>query len=365
MKKILLIGGTELHGGVGRMIFSFCESMDKKTVSFDFLHYKDVSEEEREIINKYNGIFYKVPRYSRNPFQFYKKIKEFYYRHSYDVVHIHASTAMLMIYAFPVWKEKKIKIVYHSHAAMVEGIGNKVLHLLFRYFVNKYSDCKIAVSKLAAQFMYGKKGMSDAVIIKNGIDINKYVFHLELRKNLRSTLSIENSFVLGHVGRFSREKNHPFIIRVFEQLHKIDTDAKLLLIGDGEDKSKIEKMVQEKGLLEDVIFYGTSDSVGELLCAMDCFIFPSYHEGFSIALIEAQANGLPIIVSNAIPEEAVITDSCKSLDISADSIEIWVRAILSFKEEKANRSLGYREILFKEYDIMQAAKKLEKIYIKI
>lgn len=365
MKKILLIGETELYGGVGRMIFSFCENMDKNAVCFDFLHYKDISGEEREIINKYNGTFYKVPRYSKNLFKFYKKIKEFYRLHSFDVVHIHASTAMLMIYAFPVWKEKEVKIIYHSHATMFERKGNKVIHTIFRYFVNKFSDYKIAVSKTAAQFMYGKKGMLDAVIIKNGIYIDKYTFNLEKRKNLRSVLNIDNSFVLGHVGRLSHVKNHPFIIKVFEQLHKIDNNAKLLLIGDGEEKSKIKKMLQEKGLLEDVILYGTSDSVGEILCAMDCFIFPSHHEGNPIALIEAQANGLPVIVSNNIPEEAMITASCKALDISADSIESWVKTILEFKEEKGDRSLDNQKILFKEYDIIQVAGKIEKIYNEI
>lgn len=364
MKKILLIGGIGLYGGVGHMAFLFCENMDRSAFCFDFLHYEEASEEEKKVINEYNGVFYKVPRYSRNPFQFYKSIREFYRLHVYDVVHIHASTAMLIIYAFPIWKEKKVKIICHSHAATVDGIGNKILHFFFRYFVNKYTDCKIATSKPAAQFMYGKNRMSDALILKNGIDIDKYVFNFEVRKKLRNILNINNSFVLGHVGRFSHVKNHPFIIKIFEQLHKIDNNAKLLLIGDGENKDRIKKMVQEKELLEDVIFYGTSNSVGEILCAMDCFIFPSYHEGFAVALIEAQANGLPIIISNNIPKEAVITKSYKSLDIFDDSIESWVKAILSIKEEKSNRSLGYK-VLSKEYDIMQTARKLEKIYNEI
>ena len=146
MKEVLIIGTTNIYGGVGRMIFEFCKNIDKEKFHFDFLYYEDVSIEEQNLIATYNGHFYKVPRYSRNPVKFFHYIENFYATHRYDIVHIHASTAMLIAYAFPIWKSKNIKIIYHSHSDLVTGLINKILHKFFRNFIAKYASCKMELS---------------------------------------------------------------------------------------------------------------------------------------------------------------------------------------------------------------------------
>lgn len=363
MKKVLLIGSVYSYGGVGRMIFEFCRNINSAAIQFDFLYYEDISIREQKIIDSYHGVFYKVPRYSKRPLLFYKEIKAFFQTHKYDIIHIHASTAMLIMYALPVWRLRKTEIIFHSHSDCVEGSINKILHCLFRHYVVKYANYTIAVSEPAARFMYGKKKADKAIILKNGIDIEKYEFNEEIRKEIRRNLEIKNNFVLGHVGRFTYSKNHPFIIEVFEQVYKLNPSAKLLLVGAGEDEKKIKQMVKKKNLMESVIFYGNSDCVEKLLCAMDCFVFPSHYEGLGIVVLEAQANGLPVVVSEHVPEEAKATELYTTLSLLNDSPAVWAKTILALREKATDRELKYQDLVAGGYDIKDTADKLERIYL--
>lgn len=364
MKKILLIGITDIYGGVGRMMFDFCKNADKKLIRFDFLFYQEISEEEQKQIDLQGSSFFQIPRYSRHPILFYKSIKKFFETHQYDIVHIHASTAMLIMYALPIWKSKNTKIIYHSHSSLVDGLVNKLLHKVFRRIVVKYADCRIAVSKAAAQFMYGKRKVSDTIILKNGIDTQHFKFDVNVREEVRRELGIQDKYVIGHIGRFSYAKNHPFVVSIFEQLHKVDFNTKLLLVGSGECEDEIREIVREKGLVEDVIFYGTSKNVERLLCAMDCFILPSIYEGLPLVALEAQANGLPVLASVDIPKETNASSFYTALSIN-DSLEIWVKEVAAAKSRKVNRQKGYQEVALKGYDITEATQKLVKIYLEI
>ncbi len=124
---------------------------------------------------------------------------------------------------------------------------------------------------------------------------------------MEKRLNVENDFLVGHVGRFSKEKNHKFIVEVFSKLIQIIPSAKLLLIGEGGLKPEIEKLVIEKGLSDKVIFYGISHEIPKLMLAMDAFIFPSHYEGWAIAAVEAQCSGLPLFCSKGIPEATRLT----------------------------------------------------------
>lgn len=363
MKRVLMIGTTNIYGGVGHMIFEFCRNIDRNAIQFDFLYYEDITEKELELIKAYGGNFYKIPRYSRHPVQFYKKITEFFKTHHYDVVHIHASTTMLIMYALPVWKSDDTKLIYQSHCDSVDGFANRILHAFFKGVVVKHTDVRAAVSGKAARFMYGERYAKDTVILKNGIAIQKYEFHEETRERVRTELGLSEKFVLGHVGRFTYPKNHPFVIEVFEQLHKVDDEARLLLIGKGEDEDAIRQLVEQKKLTESVIFYGVSDCVEELLCAMDCFIFPSNYEGLGIVALEAQANGLPVVASSAVPKEAKVTDIYRSLSLTEDSPEVWAETILEFRDAVPARQSRYEELSASGYDIVKVSKELEKIYM--
>lgn len=362
MKKVLIIGTTNIYGGVGHIMFELCNNMNREKVSFDFLYYQDATDKEKEMIHALGGEFYKVPRYSKEPITFCKAIKKFYKEHHYDVVHIHASSAMLMMYAFPVWKDKKMHIVYQSHVDKIDGKGNQILHKFFQKYVNRYAECKIAVSGIAAEFMYGQDEVKTTVLLKNGIEARKFMFDENVRRRKRQDLDITSKYVIGHIGRFSKQKNHSFLIDVFSAVYEKNKDAMLLMIGNGEDEVKIREKVKDLKLDKNVIFYGTSDNVTELLCVMDCFVFPSLWEGLGIVAIEAQANGLPVIASDRVPPEANITDLFCYKNLNA-STEEWVECILQFVGRENDRKLYYNMISDNGYDIEDVVKKLEKIYL--
>lgn len=362
MKKVLYIGTTNIYGGVGHIMFQLCNNMNRDNISFDFLYYQDATPEEKEMIHALGGEFYQVPRYSKNSIAFYKTIKTFYKEHHYDIIHIHASSAMLMMYAFPVWKNKESHIVYQSHSDKIDGKGNQILHKFFQKYVNRYAEYKLAVSNIAAEYMYGKDNVQNTIILKNGIDIKSFMFQETIRDKIRKELKIESSYVIGHVGRFSLSKNHPFIIDLFANVHKKCPDSVLLLVGNGENEEMIHERVEEYGLTDSVIFHGTSDSVNELLCAMDCFIFPSLWEGLGIVAIEAQASGLPVIASDKVPLEAKVSDLLiyKNLE---DGIEEWSNIVLKVEAQAYDRKKYNAIVAESGYSIDKVAIQLENIYL--
>ena len=207
MKKILIISNLDTNGGVGNLVMKLCHKMDSSLFTFDFLYYEEPSELVIKEIKKLGGIFYLAPRYSKSPLKFIIFIHNFYKQNVYDVVHIHGSTAMLMTYVIPLWF-KSVKIIYHSHASM----GNpQIMQYIFRYILNKKCTLRIAVSEDAAQWMYGKRicKKQDFVLLKNGIDVNKFVFNSMIRQVIRENLEIpKDTILLGHIGRFVSLKNH-------------------------------------------------------------------------------------------------------------------------------------------------------------
>ena len=188
-------------------------------------------------------------------------------------------------------------------------------------------------------------------------------FQIQRKYNILLLLIITHFPIIKPILQLSKIY-HSFIIKVFEQMYKRDRDVKLLLVGTGEDEEKIRQMVQEKKLTEKVIFYGVSQCVETLLCAMDCFIFPSHYEGLGIAALEAQASGLPVVASEQVPKEAGATELYKALSLSEDAAETWAETILAFKKKKTGRQLRYQELAEKGYDIKETAEKLKRMYLE-
>ena len=360
MKKVLIIGTTYIFGGVGRIIFDLCKHIDRDKVEFDFLYYSDASIEEKKVIKELGGNFYLVPRYSRNPIHFLKYIKKFYREHNYDWIHIHASTAMLLIYSLPVWKEENTKIIYHSHASYLDGGFNRILHRLLKPLVIKHSDIRLAVSKQAATLMYGE-GLN-YICLNNGIDTAKYCYDPKVRSNIRSQVGIEDKYVIGNVGRFSVVKNHKFMLKVFNKIYNKDNNTVLLLVGGGELEDEIRQEVKERKLEDSVIFYGTTNEVSKIFQVMDVFFLPSLWEAFPVAAIEAQAAGLPVVASTEISDEVAITPDFHNMDLNRDSIDVWADKLLSLKDSY-NRTNKYEAIIQAGYDITTSADELKNIYI--
>ena len=255
----------------------------------------------------------------------YKTIRSLIVRESYDCVHVHGDTAnKLFVSCYAAKKEKVKLIIAHSHASGVEGnhrFIKKIIHRLCRVFLNRLGIKKVACSNLAAKWMFGSE--KDVKIINNGIDTKKFKFNPQIRKFERDKLGLKDELLIGSVGRFCYPKNHLYMLKIAKQLRERNVNYKMIFIGAGELKEYIMLETDKMGLSNNIIFYGVSNRIQDLLQAVDVFIMPSIYEGFPIAGVEAQANGIPTIYSSNLTKEVCITKNSAMLDIDDKSIDCW------------------------------------------
>jgi len=210
-------------------------------------------------------------------------------------------------------------IVRSSNSADAEGLRAVIAHRLGRLLFSRYIDVKIAPSDLAAKYTFGEKAYSrgQVSILHNGLDVDAFAFREADRRAVREEWNIsEDAQLLGHVGRFMKQKNHPFLVEVFSAYHREHPNARLVLVGDGEEAELVRQLVEQKGLAANVIFAGVRSDVPKLLSAMDALLLPSLYEGMPNVVIEAQANGLPCVISDTITREANVTGLVSYLPIT-------------------------------------------------
>ena len=198
-------------------------------------------------------------------------------------------------------------------------------------------------------------------IINNAIDVAAYTYDPTKRQEMRRQLGLENELTIGHVGRFSQPKNHPFLLDIFTSLLKKEPDAVLLLVGGGEGMPKIQAKAQELGIAEHVRFLGVRSDVADLMQTMDVFVFPSLYEGLPVTMVEAQASGLPCIISDKVPPECILTEGLVNIMPLSASPEAWAEKILSMRA--VPRTDRHEEIAAHGFDITTEAVKLQEFYL--
>ena len=199
-------------------------------------------------------------------------------------------------------------------------------------------------------------------ILYNAINTSVYTYSFEKAVTIREKLHVEQNLVIGHVGRFDAQKNHTFLLDIFSECVNIVPNARLLLVGDGEGRTQIQEKAKSLGLEEKVIFTGVRNDVADLLQAMDVFVFPSLYEGVPVTMIEAQASGLPCVISDGVPKDCVITSGLVTSMKLSDRPCDWAKHIAAQLNRKRENHL--EEIQAAGYDIVTAAKELENFYLK-
>lgn len=324
MIKILHVIGAMDRGGAETMIMNFYRKMDLKEYQFDFLVHESRQCDYDDEIRALGGNIYSVSRYKIiNYFSYKSEIKKFFLEHhDYEIVHGHICSS-INIYLSEA-KRYGIKTIAHSHAAnfgfSLDTLFTNVVSLKTRRIADYFFGCSLR----AGTDRYGKKIVSSTnfSVLNNGIDIDLYKYNEETRNQLRKKYNVENSLVIGHVGRLTFAKNHEFLSKVFNEVLKKKPDSELFLFGRGELEEDIRKQIKNLGIERHVHFMGVVDNVYDYMQMLDVFLFPSRYEGLGIALVEAQASGLPCIINEDLPEEVKINDSVFELSLN-DSLEKW------------------------------------------
>ena len=231
----------------------------------------------------------------------------------------------------------------------------------FLFYPTEYFAC----SKLAAEWKYPKSVINKEkyVIIENAIDKSKFYYSEDIRKKTREELHIEDKFVVGHIGRFSLQKNHSFLIDIFNEISKEREDAVLILAGVGELQEEIKEKVKILGIDKKVMFLNIRKDVNEILNAMDIFVLPSFFEGLPVVGVEAEATGLPVYTSENVTRELPIKEISHFYSLE-DSAKDWADNILQSYCGFTRKSTT-EKIIKNGYEIATAAKKLENIYLEM
>lgn len=363
--RVLQVVGKMHYGGMETLIMNIYRNIDRNKVQFDFLVHYDEPGEYDEEIRKLGGKIYVMPRTTPQNYFKYKKALNRFFRdhHEYLIVHGHLQSTAFLYHKIA--KENGVKCcITHSHAA---GYDNNLKSRLAYYTslrAQKCTDIFMGCSQMACELFFPDaiKSGKQMYILKNGIQISKYIYSENSRNSMRKELCLDDKLVVGHIGRFSIVKNHAFLLNVFANIIKKRPDSILLLIGEGPLKDIIQKRANDLNIQGNIRFLGARNDVNLLLQAMDVFVLPSQYEGLGIVLIEAQAAGLKCFTSaNVVPQEAQVTQLLEYLDLQSGP-EAWADKILN--SYPYNRQNSENEIMQHGYDISQTAKFLQDFYLK-
>ncbi len=367
MIRILQYIGTLQSGGSQAMIMNLYRAINKELIQFDFVVHNVNNETFTEEVEKLGGKIFVAPRYKgKNHFKYISWWNSFFKEHTeYKVVHSHIrSTAAIVL---RIAKKYRCITIAHSHSTSSgNGIGSIVKNI-YQFPIRYISDYFMGCSQIAGEWLYGKKICSSDKYInmRNAIEVNKYTFSSEIAKEVRDELNLGDNTVIGHVGRFSEPKNHMFLLKVFAEIHKRDKKSRLLLVGDGELRSQIEKKITELNLNDSVILTGSRSDVNRLLMAIDIFIFPSIWEGLPVSVVEAQASGLQCAVSTSVTQEVCLSELVTRISLSSGA-EFWCDKVFEMNEKlKMYGRPNVQDAICKAgYDANASAEWLSDFYYK-
>lgn len=359
--RILMLFTIMNRGGAESMVMNYFRHIDRTKVVFDFMVHREERGAYDDEIEALGGHIFRMIPFHPFTFSRYKTlISAFFDEHpDYRIIHGHCSELGYFVY-----KEASRRgipvIIAHAHNAHALYDAKWIFRTWFKYRMRKYITQPFTCGEESAKWLFGKTLAQKAILQRNAIDTSECQYNESIREKVRKEFSLSaETLLIGHVGRFNRQKNHDFLIDIFREVVNISEDSKLLLVGKGELEQTIREKVTALGLTEKVIFAGIRSDVPELLQAMDVFLFPSFMEGLSLSMMEAQSSGLSCIVSNTIPEEVAKTDLVRFLPLS-NTAEEWANVVMS--TERKDRSVYANMVMEAGYDIKENALWLQNLY---
>ena len=336
---------------------NYYRNIDRDKVQFDFLTHRDERWDYDDEIESLGCKIYHLPKL--NPFSksYLNTLDKFFKEHKeYQIVHCHQDCLSGVV--LKVAKKNGVKFtIAHSHNANQDKNLKYIIKTLAKKNIKKYSDKLFACGDEAGRWMFNTDNFE---VLNNAIDTDLYTYSKEKADKIKKEFGIENKFVVGHVGRFNPQKNHEFLIDIFNEVQKIKEDSVMMLVGDGDLRHEIEQKVRDLGLSDKVIFTGVRSDVNDLMQGMDVFLFPSLYEGLPVTMVEAQASGLKCIISDKVPLECKMTENVVVVKLE-ESPQKWAEEVLKY--EKYERKNTKEEIVKANFDIKANAKYLQEFYL--
>lgn len=371
--QILHVVGGMNRGGVETWLMQVLRTIDREIYKMDFLVHTTEPCPYDEEVRSLGSKIIPCPRPDQ-PWSYAHRFKQLLTHHGpYDIVHSHVHNYSGFILRLAKQLNIPIRIAHsHNDTTTVEataGLYRQFYLYLTEVWIRRYATLGLACSKQAAASLFGSCWQADSrwQVLPYGIDLSQFKMDLN-QAAWREMFNIpSHAFVVGHVGRFSEQKNHTFLIDIAAAVLQQESDIYFLLIGDGVLKPTIQQQVQDWGLGERILFAGLQSNVPSLMrAAMDCFVFPSYYEGLGLVLVEAQAAGLPCLISDRVPVEAtVIPSQVKRLSLNQPASN-WAEHILAIQRNPIKFSESDALVLLEQsqFNIQTATKQLLELYQK-
>ncbi len=366
MYKVLVFGMTENPGGVESFLVNYYRHMDREKIQFDFLcnSYEPVAYEE-ELIQLGGRTFHICAR-SANFKKNKKELKELFEKHSkeWDAIWVNVCSLANIDYLKMAKKYGIERRIIHSHNSQnMDSKLRGILHKLNKRVIQKYATDFWACADDAAKWFYSDKLLEKTIVIHNAIDVERISYDQDKGDAIRNQYNWDDKYVIGNVGRLHFQKNQSFMLDIFEKYSKKNPKAVLVLVGQGQDERMLKEKTKKLGLTGKVYFMGLQKNIQAWLSCFDLFLFPSVFEGLSIAALEAQANGVPILASKGvIPEEVKMCDNFTFYSLEKTA-EDWAQKIEEVKDAQRMPYSTIKEIFVsKGYDIDTEVKKLEELF---
>ena len=364
LKRLLCFVSSMDAGGAETFLMKIYRVIDKDKYQFDFLVNSPKEGFYDNEIYKLGGKIFYVPAKSANVFEFAYKVYKIIKTNKYNYCLRMSSNPFGAIDLLIAKLAGAKKLVLRStNAGNITGEISWVLYKAFFWLPMFVPTVKIAPSTEAAEFVFGKNCTKNrkVKILKNAIPIETYKFDIEKRNLIRKELGLDNKFIVGHIGRFNAQKNHKFLIEVFKEIVDFNNNASLLLVGKGELEKDIQRQIENLNLTNNVIFTGIRKDIPSLLMAMDVMVFPSIFEGMPNVIVEAQATGLPCLISDKITREVAFTDIVAFLPLDGDRL-FWANNALN--KFNTGREIYAEYVKSAGYDIRSIVNQFEELVFK-
>lgn len=359
-------------GGIEKLVHDLSLRIDKDLFDLDICCVGDGVGPLLDGVKEAGVNVYSFGHYREHPFTFFKSYHKLLQKKSYDIIHSHLNHFSWMFLRYPCLKTKTAVRIVHYHnnfentfgqrgEALFKQIGRRISWRI----TDRYANCILGISEAGLTSVYGAKWRSNSKVkrLYNGVPLDDFGVDLNKREQRRLEFGIRpNSFVIGHVGRFRPQKNHQFLVSLAERLRAKQLDFVFVLVGDGSLLEVTKQQVEQKGLGRYFIFPGARIDIPSLLQMMDIFVFPSLWEGFPLAPVEAQASGLPVLMSERVSEEVPVIPPSRRL--SLDYLDSWVESCCELTKMKMNRTHLIKQMQrqLEQYSMESWVNNVEDIY---